>query len=90
MSGVPCRIDGVGLSGDHLVAPVVRSCASLFGPLVWAAVFLLLSCKGIVMSSGSRAAPDRCLASLFALCSPPALAERPMAVDDANTLERGA
>jgi len=29
------------------------------------------------------------LASLFALCSPPALAERPMAVDDAGTLERG-
>ena len=29
------------------------------------------------------------LASLFAFCSAPAFAERPMAVDDAGTLERG-
>ena len=29
------------------------------------------------------------LASLFAFCAAPAFAERPMAVDDAGTLERG-
>lgn len=29
------------------------------------------------------------LASLFAFCSAPAFAERPMTVDDAGTLERG-
>ena len=29
------------------------------------------------------------LVSLFAFCSAPAFAERPMAVDDAGTLERG-